>query len=106
VLVKYRKSRLFFTSTSTRSNSRSDDRFLQKLQFIGAMIDGRGEMAAAKEAEMDFALKEETLARLTASGVYATLKLSAPAGAYRVRVVAQEKSGRMVAATQTVQLPN
>jgi VWFA-related protein len=82
-----------------------EGRFLQRLRFIGALIDTHGEMAAAKEGEMDFALREETLARLMASGVNATLTLSAPPGAYRVRVVAEEANGRMAAATQTVKLP-
>lgn len=80
-------------------------RYLQKLRFIGALMNGRGEMIAAKEGQMDLALTEETITRLTASGVNATLGLSAPPGPYRVRVVVKEANGRMAALNQTVELP-
>ncbi len=78
---------------------------MQKLQFVGALMDARGEMVSAKEGMMDLALKEESLMRLTASGINGALVLSAPPGAYRVRVVVQDASGRMAAVNQTVELP-
>jgi VWFA-related protein len=80
-------------------------RNLQKLRFIGALMNAQGEMAAAKEGAMDLALTEETITRLTASGVNATFTLSAPPGPYRVRVVVQDAFGRMAALNQTVELP-
>lgn len=82
-----------------------DGRYLQKLQFVGALMNEHGEMVAAKEGLMDLALTEETIARLTASGINATLGLSAPPGPYRVRVVVQESNGRMAALSQRVELP-
>jgi VWFA-related protein len=83
----------------------SEGRHRQKLEFIGALLDAHGDMVAAKEGAMDLALKEETLARLTASGINATLTLNAPPGPYRVRVVVQEGGGRMAALNQTVEIP-
>lgn len=83
-----------------------DGRYLQKLQFIGALMNEQGEMVAAKEGLMDLALTEESITRLTASGINATLGLSARPGPYRVRVVVQESNGRMAALSQRVELPN
>ncbi|MGO9261065.1 MAG: VWA domain-containing protein [Bryobacteraceae bacterium] len=80
-------------------------RQIQKLAFIGALMDARGNLVAAKEGAMDLALKAETFARLTASGVNAALTLSAPPGPYRVRVVVEEAGGRMAALNQTVEIP-
>lgn len=82
-----------------------DSRNIQKLRFIGALMNTQGEMVAAKEGAMDLALTEETIARLTASGINATLALSAPPGHYSVRVVVQDAFGRMAALNQTVELP-
>ncbi len=82
-----------------------DGRQTQKLTFIGALMDERGNMVTAKEGEMDLALKAETLARLTASGVNAELTLSAPPGPYRVRVVVQEAGGGMAALNQRLEIP-
>jgi hypothetical protein len=82
-----------------------NSRYLQKLQFIGALVNARGEMVAAKEGVMDLALTEETITRLTASGVNATLALSAQPGPYSVRLVVQESNGRMAALSQRVELP-
>jgi hypothetical protein len=43
-------------------------------------------LAAANEGAMEFALKDDTLRRLTASGVKASLGLNAPPGPYKERV--------------------
>jgi VWFA-related protein len=85
--------------------TQSEGRQMQKLAFIGALLDERGNMVAAKEGAMDLALKPDTLTRLTASGVNAALTLEAPAGPYRVRVVVQEAEGKMAALNQTVEIP-
>ena len=81
-----------------------DGRQTQKLAFIGALMDANGNMVAAKEGAMDLALKPESLARMQASGVNATLTLSAPAGPYRVRIVVQEAEGKIAALSQTVDI--
>jgi hypothetical protein len=59
-------------------------------------------MITAKEGEMDLALKDDSLARLTGSGVNAGLKLAAPPGAYKVRVVVQDAEGKMASQDQNV----
>ncbi len=82
-----------------------DDRRLQKLAFVGALLDTNGKMIAAKEGAMDFALKEDTFARLTASGVNAGLTLTAPPGAYHVRVVVEDAEGKMASLNQAVEIP-
>jgi hypothetical protein len=82
-----------------------DGRQVQKLAFIGALMDARGNLVAAKEGAMDLTLKEGTLLWLSASGVNATLTLGAPPGPYRVRVVVQEATGKMAALNQVVEIP-
>lgn len=82
-----------------------EDRYVQTLSFVGALLDPSGKMVAAKEGAMDFALKDATLARLTASGVNAGLNLPAPPGPYRVRVVVQDADGKLAALNQTVEIP-
>jgi hypothetical protein len=82
-----------------------DGRQLQKLTFLGALLDAGGNMVTAKEGAMDMALQEATLTRLTASGVNAALTLAAPPGAYRVRVVVRDADGKMAALNQTVEIP-
>lgn len=82
----------------------TEGRQRQKLRFIGALFNAKGEMVAAKEGAMELALHEETLARLTASGINATLRLAAPAGPYRVRAVVQDDGGRLTAVNETLEL--
>jgi VWFA-related protein len=83
-----------------------DDRHLQKLAFVGALLDSTGKMIAAKEGAMDFALKDDTLKRLTASGVNAGLTLAAAPGSYHVRVVVQDADGKLATINQSVEVPN
>jgi hypothetical protein len=54
---------------------------------------------------VDFTLKDETLPRLVASGLNASLSLAAPPGPYRVRVVVQDADGKMASLNQTVEMP-
>jgi hypothetical protein len=61
-------------------------------------------MVAAKEGEMDLALKDDSLARLTGSGVNAGLKLAAPPGAYKLRVVVEDADGRMASQDRNVEI--
>ncbi len=81
-----------------------DGRQTQRLRFIGSLLDEHGNVATAKEGEMNLALKPETKARLTASGVNATLSLGAAPGRYRVRVVLEEAGGKMAAINQVVEI--
>jgi VWFA-related protein len=80
-------------------------RQVQKLTFIGALLDAGGTIVAAKEGVVDFALKNETLPRLMASGLNASLSLPAPSGSYRVRVVVQDADGKMASLNQSMEIP-
>ena len=82
-----------------------EGRHIQKLTFVGALLDKDGNIVAAKEGEMDLALKKETLAKLTASGVSAGLRLSAPPGRYLARVVVQDADGKMASQNGAVEIP-
>jgi hypothetical protein len=62
-------------------------------------------MVTAKEGVMDLALKDDTLTRLKASGINATLGLNAPPGPYKVRVVVQDADGKIGAVNQAVEIP-
>jgi len=80
-------------------------RRVQKLICIGALVDADGNVVAAKEGVVDFALKNETLPRLMASGLSAALSLTAPPGSYRVRVVVQDADGKMASLNQSMEIP-
>jgi VWFA-related protein len=80
---------------ATLKFAQRDGRSIQKLTFLGALLDAGGNIVAAKEGEMDLALKKDTLSKLTASGVSAGLRLSAPPGRYLARVVVQDADGKM-----------
>ena len=81
-----------------------EDRHVQKLVFIGELVDVNGHMIAAKEGAMELSLKDDTLARLRVNGVNATLGLNAPPGGYMVRVVVQDADGKMAARNETVMI--
>lgn len=86
--------------------AKRDGRRVQKLTFIGAMLNRDGDIVSAKEGEIDFALKDNTLAELSAEGVNAWLSLPAPAGRYRLRVVVQDADGKLAALNQSVEISN
>jgi hypothetical protein len=67
-------------------------------------MDQTGKLAAAKEGARDFALKDDTQARLTASGVNASRGLNTPPGLYKARVV-EAAGGKMSAQNQTAEIP-
>jgi len=60
--------------------------------FIREPVDAGGNMVAAKEGDMELALKDDTLG------------LNAPPGGYMVRVVLQDADGEMAAQNQTVMI--
>ena len=63
---------------------------MQQLKLVVALLDGSGNIVAAKEGTMDFAMADATYARLSASGINAGLNLDVPPGKYRLRAVVQE----------------
>jgi hypothetical protein len=66
------------------------DRRVQKVAFTTALIDAQGKMAAAKESTMDLSLTDATFKLLASTGVNAKVTFEVPAGAYKLRQVAEE----------------
>lgn len=80
-------------------------RHIDMLTFVAALFDAGGKMIVGKEAQMQFALKPDTFARFSKSGINGTMSLEAPLGAYRLRVVVEEAlRGEISAATRNVQI--
>ena len=82
-----------------------EGRSVQKLTFVGALLDKDGKIVGAKEGEMELALKKDTLVKLTSKGVSAGLRLSAPPGRYLARVVVQDAGGKLGAVNGVVDIP-
>lgn len=76
-----------------------DQRRVQQLKLVVALFDRDGNIAAAKEGTMDFAMADATYTRLSASGINAGLNLDVPPGKYRLRAVVQEASGGKMASS-------
>lgn len=80
-------------------------RYVELLTVVTVLFDAQGNMVVGKEAQMNLALKPETFARFSKSGINGRMALEAPAGSYRLRVVVQEAvRGQMSATTQDVQV--
>jgi VWFA-related protein len=82
----------------------NEGRHSQDLQLVAVLLDGAGHIVAGKESEMRLALKEDSLARLTKSGITAKTFLQAPPGQYRLREVIQDGGGKMFASTVPVEV--
>jgi len=84
---------------------RQGDRQLQKIAFTTALIDAQGKMAAAKEGTMELALTDATFKRLASTGVNAKVSFEVPAGAYKLRQVAEEGvEGKMACSTHRIEV--
>ena len=82
------------------------DRHVQKLTFVAALFDSRGNFITGKEAEMEFALKLENFERFSKTGINGVMQLDVSPGAYRLRVVVQEAlRGRISATSKDLQVP-
>ena len=80
-------------------------RHVEKLTFIAALYDKDGTFITGKSAEMDLALKDETFARFSKSGISGTLDLPASPGSYRLRAMVEEGVQRTsTLATREVQI--
>jgi len=81
------------------------DRHVQKFMFVVALFDAQGNFVTGKEGDMNLALKDASLARLTESGINAGMVLDAAPGAYRLRVVVQETvEGKLSASSAPVEI--
>jgi VWFA-related protein len=82
-----------------------DGRRVQRLKVVAALLDGNGNIVAAKEGTMDFAMTDATYARLSAKGINAGLNLDVPYGKYRLRTVVQESvEGKMASSTLNIEI--
>ncbi len=83
-----------------------EEKRVQRLKVVVALLDENGNIAAAKEGTMDFATTDATYTRLLASGVSAGLNLDVPPGKYRLRAVVQEAvDGKMASSRVDVEIP-
>jgi hypothetical protein len=82
-----------------------DGRRVQRLNMVAALLDGNGNIVAAKEGTMDFAMTDATYARLSATGINAGLNLDVPSGHYRLRAVVQESvEGKMASSSLNIEV--
>jgi VWFA-related protein len=81
------------------------DRSVQKLTFLMALLDEKGNFITGKEGAMNLALKDGTLDHLMLNGLNAKLFLEAAPGAYQLRAVTQQATdGKMSASTIPVEI--
>ncbi|HVO99123.1 MAG TPA: VWA domain-containing protein [Bryobacteraceae bacterium] len=81
-----------------------NDRRVQQLKLVVVLLDGNGNIAAAKEGTMDFAMADATYGRLLANGINAGLNLDVHPGRYRLRAVVQEAvDGKMATSSLNIE---
>ena len=84
---------------------RQEERYVDVLTLVVALFDTQGNMIAAKEGQMQLALKAETFERFSKTGLSGTMTLEAPSGACRLRVVVEEAThGKMSATGRNIQI--
>jgi len=84
-----------------------DERRVQHLTVVVSLLDGKGNIVAAKQGDMDFAMTDATYVRLSASGINAGLNLDVPPGhgQYRLRTVVQEAvEGKIASSTLNIEV--
>jgi VWFA-related protein len=106
IAVKQVKATLSVTVTVDISKLRftnQGDRQIQRIAFTTALIDARGNIAAAKEGVMDLALTEATYKRLASTGLNAVMTLPVSPGTYKLRQVVEEGvDGKMACSTHSI----
>ena len=81
------------------------DRRVQKLAFIGALLDHRGAFMTGKRSELDLNLTDATFAQLAKAGFTVSMTLEAPPGSYAVRGVVEDAlEGKLTAASGAVEI--
>jgi VWFA-related protein len=106
IAVRQAKATLSVTVTVDISKLRftnRGDRQIERIAFTTALIDARGNIAAAKEGVMDLALTEATYKRLASTGLNAVLTLPVSPGTYKLRQVVEEAvDGKLACSTHSV----
>ncbi len=81
------------------------DRHVQKLTFIAALFDQQGNFVTGKQADMELALKSESLDRFSKTGINGVMQLEVSPGTYRLRMIVQESlHGALSATTKNIQV--
>jgi len=82
------------------------ERHVQKLTFVAALFDARGNFVTGKQADMELALKPESFERFSKTGINGVMQLEVAPGTYRLRILVQESlHGTFSATTKTRQIP-
>jgi hypothetical protein len=82
-----------------------DNRSMQNLRFVMALLDSKGNLVAGKEGVMRLLLKQPTLDHFEQAGLSAKVFLETPPGLYELRTVTQESSdGKISCSTIPVQV--
>ncbi len=77
----------------------------EQLTFVVALFDEGNKFVTGKAADMDFALKRDSLERFSKSGITGELSLEAPPGNYRLRAVVEEAvTGKISATSEEVRI--
>jgi VWFA-related protein len=78
----------------------------EKLAFLVAILDDRGNVVEGKEGSMEFALRQETYAWLVSKGVSADFQLTPGPGKYRLRAIIEAASqGQITLIDQMIVIP-
>jgi VWFA-related protein len=82
------------------------DRHFNKLLFLTVLFDRDGKYVMAKEKEIEFRLRDATLARLTQSGITLKTEFDVRPGTYLVRqIVRDSEAGQLSGLNRTVEIP-
>jgi VWFA-related protein len=76
-------------------------RSVQQVTFVTLLEDAGGNFIAGKQAVMDLALTDATLARMEKDGIHASTSFAAPKGSYRIREIVREAVENRLAASNT-----
>ena len=77
------------------------DRSVNTLIFDTALFDHDGKYVSGKEESFDLHLRDATLRKLSANGIYVKTSFQPPPGIYRVREVVRDKVAKQLSALNT-----
>jgi hypothetical protein len=82
------------------------DRSNDDLTIVAVIFDGSGNFIKGSQKIVEMHLRDQTLETLSASGIRVRNTFDVTSGSYRVRVVARDSEGRMMAASNgAIQIP-
>jgi VWFA-related protein len=82
------------------------DRHLNKLTFVTVLFDQDGKYVMGKEKQVEFRLRDATLARLARTGMTLKMEFDLKPGTYLVRqIVRDSEAGQLSGVNRTVEIP-